>query len=145
MHYYYRFHLQDYDNWLCLQIGVRLFYLRKSDLKENSALYLYMYKNLSKIKEKAIPNKLRIISNILFAASLLSELTAITLISQVTNLSKFPIENMWICFLFTPIPIAPVIFGFMLKSKGYNYKKNIIVGIIMKISLCMRASFAFLF
>lgn len=104
-----------------------------------------MYKNLSKIKEKAIPNKLRIISNILFAASLLSELTAITLISQVTNLSKFPIENMWICFLFTPIPIAPVIFGFMLKSKGYNYKKNIIVGIIMKISLCMRASFAFLF
>lgn len=45
----------------------------------------------------------------------------------------------------TPIPIASIVWGFVLKSKGCKYKKNIIVGIIMTVLLCMYGSFTFIF
>ena len=48
-------------------------------------------------------------------------------------------------FLFLPIPIASIVFGFYLKKKGYKYKKNVIVGVIMAVLLCIYGSFAFVF
>ena len=54
-------------------------------------------------------------------------------------------ENMWVFFLMTPIPLSSIIFGFILKSKGYQYKKNVIVGLIVVILLCVYGSFAFVF
>ncbi|MBQ2875799.1 MAG: hypothetical protein IJE25_02175, partial [Clostridia bacterium] len=54
-------------------------------------------------------------------------------------------ENMWIFFLFLPVPIASIVFGFYLKKKGYKYKKNVIVGIIMAALLCIYGSFTFIF
>ena len=52
---------------------------------------------------------------------------------------------MWIFFLFLPVPIASIVFGFYLKKKGYKYKKNVIVGIIMAALLCIYGSFTFIF
>ena len=54
-------------------------------------------------------------------------------------------ENMWVFFLFLPIPIASIVFGFYLKKKGYKYKKNVIVGFIMAALLCIYGSFTFIF
>ena len=54
-------------------------------------------------------------------------------------------ENMWVFFLFLPVPIASIGFGFYLKKKGYKYKKNVIVGFIMATLLCVYGSFTFIF
>ena len=54
-------------------------------------------------------------------------------------------ENMWVFFLFLPVPIASIVFGFYLKKKGYKYKKNVIVGVIMAALLCIYGSFTFIF
>ena len=37
------------------------------------------------------------------------------------------------------------IYGFVLKAKGCKYKKNVIIGIIMTILLCIYGSFSFIF
>ena len=117
--------------------------IRKSDLKENSAFYSYMYKNPSKTVDEPILNKWRVTSILLFIASLLSILGALALAGTRSN--GLFVENMWAFFLLTPIPIASTIFGFILKSKGYKYKKNIIVGLIMTFLLCIYGSFVFIF
>ena len=137
--------IQQFDKWLFLQFGGQSFIIRKSDLKENSAFYSYMYKNPSKIIEPPVSNKWRTISIILFVASLLSIMGALALVGAVSNANGLFVENMWLFFLLTPIPITSIIFGFVLKSKGYKYKKNIIVGFIMTFFLCIYGSFTFMF
>jgi transcriptional regulator with XRE-family HTH domain len=137
--------IQQFGKWLFLQFGGQSFIVRKSDLKENSAFYSYMYKNPSKIIEPPVSNKWRTISIILFVASLLSIMGALVLVGAVSNANGLFVENMWLFFLLTPIPITSIIFGFILKSKGYKYKKNIIVGFIMTFFLCVYGSFVFIF
>ena len=132
-------------NWLFFQFGGQLFIVRKSDLRENSAFYSYMYQNPSKTIKNSIPNKWRVISVVLFVASLLSILGALALVGTVSSVNHLFVENMWLFFLLTPIPIASTIFGFVLKAKGYRYKKNIIAGIIMTFFLCIYGSFTFMF
>lgn len=132
--------------WLFFQFGGQSFIVRKSELKGNSFFYSYIYKNPAKTIEQTAPGKWRILSIILFVASLLSILGALALsgvISSVNNL--FLVENMWLFFLLTPIPIASAVLGFVLKAKGYKYKKNIILGIIMTVLLCIYGSFTFIF
>ena len=137
--------IQQFGKWLFLQFGGQSFIIQKSDLKENSAFYSYMYKNPSKIIEPPVSNKWRTISIILFVASLLSIMGALALVGAVSNANGLFVENMWLFFLLTPIPITSIIFGFILKSKGYKYKKNIIVGFIMTFFLCVYGSFTFMF
>lgn len=137
--------IQQFGKWLFLQFGGQSFIIRKSDLKENSAFYSYMYKNPSKIIEPPVSNKWRTISITLFVASLLSIMGALALVEAVSNANGLFVENMWLFFLLTPIPITSIIFGFVLKSKGYKYKKNIIVGFIMTFFLCIYGLFTFMF
>lgn len=137
--------INQLSKWLLFKFGGQSFIVRKSDLKENSAFYSFMYQNPAKITETIIPNKWQVISVILFVASLLSILGALTLVSVVSNVNNLFIENMWLFFLMTPIPVTSTIFGFILKAKGYKYKKNIIVGIIMTFFLCIYGSFTFIF
>ena len=137
--------IQQFGKWLFLQFGGQSFIIRKSDLKENSAFYSYMYKNPSKIIEPPVSNKWRTIAIILFVASLLSIMGALALVGAVSNANGLFVENMWLFFLLTPIPITSIIFGFILKSKGYKYKKNIIVGFIMTFFLCIYGLFTFMF
>lgn len=137
--------IQQFGKWLFLQFGGQSFIIRKSDLKENSAFYSYMCKNPSKIIEAPVSNKWRTISITLFVASLLSIMGALALVGAVSNANGLFVENMWLFFLLTPIPITSIIFGFVLKSKGYKYKKNIIVGFIMTFFLCIYGLFTFMF
>ena len=137
--------IQQLGKWLFLQFGGQSFIIRKSDLKENSVFYSYMYKNPAKTVDIPVPNKWRVTSTLLFIASLLSILGALALVGAVSNANGLFVENMWLFFLLTPIPIASIIFGFILKSKGYKYKKNIIVGFIMTFFLCIYGSFTFIF
>lgn len=137
--------IQQFGKWLFLQFGGQLFIIRKSDLKENSAFYSYMYKNPLKITEKNTDNKWKVLSVILFVASLLSIFGALGLIAVVSSKNHLFVENTWLFFLLTPIPIASIVLGFVLKSKNYAYKKNVTVGIIMAALLCIYGSFSFIF
>ncbi len=132
--------IQQFDKWLFLQFGGQAFIFRKEDLKESSTFFSYMHKNPSKIVEKPMHNRWKVLSIILFVASLLSILGALALVGVVSSKNNLFVENTWLFFLFTPIPIASIIFGFVLK-----YKKNIIVGIIMAALLCIYGSFSFIF
>ena len=137
--------IQQMGNWLILQFGGQAFIIRKNALKDNSVFYSYMYQNPSKTTESPVLNKFRIFSILLFGASLLSVLGAIALVGAVSAYNGLFIENMWIFYLLIPIPIASVCFGFVLKSRGYKYKKNIIAGIIITLLLCIYGSFSFIF
>lgn len=137
--------IQILGNWLLLQFGGQVFIIRKSDLKENSSIFSYMYVNPSKTTETSISSKFKIISDILFISSFLSVLGATAFWGYLTNLNQQVTENMWVFFAFSVIPIGSLIYGFFLKSKGYKYKKNIIAGIVMTIFLCIYGSFVFMF
>ena len=137
--------IQQVGKWLFLQFGGQSFIIRKNELKENSAFYSYMYKNPLKITEKNTHNRWKVFSIILFVASLLSIFVALVLVAMVSSKNHLFVENTWLFLLLTPIPIASLILGFILKSKGYKYKKNIIVGIIMTALLCIYGSFSFIF
>jgi len=137
--------IQQFGKWLVLQFNGQSFIIRKSDLKENAAFYSYMYKNPSKTAASPIANKWKTVSVGLFVASIFSILAALALVAAVSNANGLFIENMWLFFLLTPIPIASIVFGFVLKSKGYKYKKNIIAGLVMTYLLCLYGSFAFRF
>ena len=137
--------IQQMDDWLFLQFGGQTFIIRKSELNTNTAFYSYMYQNPTKTIENSVPNKFRMISILLFVASLLSILGAITLVGVVSAYNGLFVENMWIFYLLTPIPIGSIVFGFVLKSKGCKYKKNIITGIIMTLLLCIYGAFSYIF
>lgn len=137
--------IESLAKWLFYQAGGELFALRKNALKENSAFYSYMNQNPSKTVAKAAPSKWEILSTVLFAASLLSIYGALSLLAVVSDANHLFVENTWVFFLLTPIPIASAVVGLVRKSKGYPYKKNLIAGIIVTILLCIYGSFSFLF
>ncbi len=136
--------IQSFDKWFFLQFSGQLFIIRKSELKENSVFYSYMYKNPANSAEDYVSNKWRSASVVLFNASLFSIFAALALVGAISDENNF-FENMWLFFLLTPIPIASIVLGFILKSKGFKYKKNIIVGIIIAALLCIYGSFPFIF
>jgi transcriptional regulator with XRE-family HTH domain len=137
--------IQHVGKYLFFQFDGQSFIIRKSELIENSFFYSFMYRNPAKIIQQAALDKWRVLSIILFVASLFSILGALTLVGVVSSVNHLFVDNMWLFFLLTPIPITSVILGFILKSKGYKYKKNIIAGIIMTLFLCIYGSFTFIF
>lgn len=136
---------QQYGKWLFFQFGGQSFLVRRSDLKENSMFFSHMYRFLPRPVEKPTPNKWRTVSTVLFIASILSLFVGAPLVANVSEWGDAFLENMWLFFLLTPIPISSIIVGFVMKSKGYKYKKNVVVGIIMTVLLCLYGSFTFLF
>lgn len=137
--------IQQFGEWMFFQFGGQSFIVRKSDLKENSAFYSYMYKNPAKATDNLLPNKWGTASTVLFVASIMSLPGALALVETFSHTNGLDIENMWLFFLLTPVSIASIVFGFILKSKGYKYKKNVITGIIITVLLCIYGSFTFIF
>lgn len=135
--------MQHVGRFLCICVSNQLYYLRKSDLAESSFFYFYLYQHPNKARKALNSDKWQIASRILFTASLCTLLVGIPFIATLSSAESY-IPNMWILYLLTPIPIASIVFGGVLKKKEYKYKKNIIVGIIMTILLCIYGSFAFM-
>lgn len=133
------------NDWIIFNSGGLNYIIRKDMLKENSVLYSYMYHNPGKIKNIGSPGRRGVISTVLFLASLLTLFAAIALAGFMTGDDGDLNKNMWVFFCFTPIPISSLIYGFVLKAKGCKYKKNVIIGIIMTIFLCIYGSFSFIF
>lgn len=133
------------DEYLAVVVRGGYYLLRKSELKENSAFYVHMKRYPAKTVEPKPFNIWRMISIVMFVASLLSIFGAMAAVTEMSQRNKMQIENMWIFYLFALIPAASVVVGFILKAKGDKYKKNIIAGIIMTVILCVYGSFSFIF
>lgn len=133
--------MQHIGCFLCICVSNQLYYLRKSDLSENSFFYAYLYQNPNKMRKSPVSDKWKIISNLLFAVTLCTPIAIGPLIGLLGGNFE---RDMWICFLLTPIPIASIVYGCVWKAKGREYKKNFIVGIIVLFLLCAFGSFTFL-
>lgn len=133
--------MQHVGRFLCICVSNQLYYLRKSDLSENSFFYAYLYQNPNKMRKSPVPDKWKTISNLLFAVTLCIPIA----IGPLVGLFGEDFErDMWMLYLLTPIPIASIVYGCVWKAKGRNCKKNIIVGIIVLVLLCIFGSFTFL-
>lgn len=137
--------IQDCGKYLFLIISGHFYILRKTDLSENSVFYSFMKNNPEKTVFNNHSGFLKTLSAILVAASIFSIFAALVLMSNVSNSNHLFVENTWLFFLFVPIPVLSIVFGLILKSKGYKYKKNVIVGIVMTLLLCAYGTFSFAF
>ena len=134
-----------FGNYLVFQIMGQSYIIRRDVLAPDSAFISIYHNAQNKIKAKKPNGKLKILSIILFVLSICTVLGAMICASILSGSNQVMTENMWAFFLFLPIPIVSIIFGFYLKKKGYKYKKNVIVGLIMAIVLCIYGSFTFIF
>ncbi len=132
-------------SWMFLRVSGREFMLRTSELKSDSVLYTFVRKKSSNNLQAVAQGNLRFISITLFVASILSIFVALSVITALDAINHLGLDNMWVFYLFTPITVGSVVFGFVLRSKGYKYKKNVIAGIIMTVLLCIYGSFTFVF
>lgn len=132
-------------DWLVMQFGGLSFLLRKNDLREDSFFLSHTSQPQPKKAQVITPPKWRAASIILFVASLMSIFGALFLVNMVSTLNGLLLENVWLFYTITPIPITSIIFGFVARSKGYSCKKNIIAGFIMTALLCIYGSFVFIF
>ena len=137
--------IQPIGNHFFLLVNNQAFIIRKSDLMENSFFRPYTAPKAKKPTYEKAPTVWRTLSIILFVASILSLWGALVTVGFVSEINHLFVENMWILFLFSPIPLSSVVLGFVLRSKGYKYLKNLIIGIIMLTLLCVYGSFTYIF
>lgn len=136
--------IQSAGRFIFVIFDGQMFVIKKSELKDNSFFYSYMYQYPTKPLQQPFHNKWITLSRVLFVASLLSLFVAMALTAFTANADNMFFKNLWILYLFTPIPFSSIVLGFVLKSKGYKYKKNIVVGIVMTSLLCIYGSFSFM-
>ena len=137
--------IQSFGNYLVFQIAGQSYIIKKDDLISESAFITFCNNTPNKVEAKKPKDKLKIISILLFVLSICTILGASIGVAILSGINQAMTENMWVFFLFLPVPIASIVFGFYLKKKGYKYKKNVIVGIIMSALLCIYGSFTFIF
>lgn len=137
--------IESFGKYMFLYVDGQRYIIKKDSLSKNSQFHSFCHINTEKVEVKNMKDSLKIVSILLFIFSIATIWGALACTAIVTAINFSFSENMWIFFLFTPIPIASLIFGFYLKKKGYKYKKNIVVGIVMTTLLCIYGSFTFIF
>ena len=128
------------DNLVIGALG-RSYIIKKDALAQNSAFFNYFDNSQKKSQAKNPDSALRIVSQLLFFLSIASIIFALMTFGLAAGIDP---TKMWVFFLFLPIPFASIIFGIYLKRKGYRFKKNVIVGIIMAAALIFYGSFSFI-
>lgn len=137
--------VQYIQNYVLMTISGKIFIFRKTELKPDSVLHTLMQRR-AKGKSRPRPTGLwRVISITLFVATLLSLHGGLAITMLLAGNDPIFVYYTYSLYFLLPIPIASVIVGYILKKKGYKYKKNVISGIIMAILLCIYGSFGFLF
>lgn len=137
--------VQAFEKYLIFQIEGQRYIIKKDALSPNSAFLSLCNQNTDSVKTKVPKNILNTISVGLFVLSICTIFGALFCVALLSGINHATTENMWVFFLFLPIPIASIVFGFYLKKKAYSHKKNIVVGFIMAILLCIYGSFSFAF
>ncbi|MBQ8393610.1 MAG: helix-turn-helix transcriptional regulator [Clostridia bacterium] len=137
--------IQSFGNYLVLQIAGQSYIIKKDALIPESTFITFCNNTPNKVEAKKPKDKFKTISILLFVLSICTIFGALMGVAILSGINQAMTENMWIFFLFLPVPIVSIVFGFYLKKKGYKYKKNVIVGVIMAALLCICGSFTFIF
>lgn len=137
--------IQFFDNYLVLQFSGQNYILKKGMLNSDSAFFSFCKNVPGKAKEEKPKDALKTVSVLLLILSLCTIFGALIVTAILTGINQVMTENMWVFYLFLPIPIASIVFGYYLKKKGYKYRKNVIVGFVMATLLCIYGSFTFIF
>ncbi len=122
-----------------------IYFFQKDALYKDSRFFSHLSKNPATKIQRGNIVIWKTVSLILFIASLASIFMGIGTFAVLEEVNHLFTQNMWVMFLYTPIPVASVIFGFIAKAKGYPYKKNVIAGIVMTAVLCLYGCFTFIF
>ena len=130
---------------LILQISGQSYIIQKEALIPDSKFLILCKGVTNKVEMKPSKDALKVISILLLVLSVCTMAGALLSVAVLTESNQVMTENMWLFFLFLPVPIASVVFGLCLKKKGYKYKKNVIVGVVMAVFLCIYGSFSFIF
>ncbi|MBQ6707697.1 MAG: helix-turn-helix transcriptional regulator [Clostridia bacterium] len=131
------------DKWFFMQISGGLYTLKTNALEAGSKFFDSAIKKQPENFKQS--GKVKMVSALLLIITIVSFFAAFITTSSITfNNNLIFTEAMWIMFLFIPIPLASIIFGFVMKAKGYKTKKNIIGGIIILSLLCIYGSFTFI-
>ncbi len=136
--------VQDLGRFFTFVYVNKIYIIKKADLKQDSMLYNFLDKHPTKkvlkggkIKFKSAENeksgikKLRIASWVLLVASIISFLVLQACTTLLYNRNGIYTENLHLCFLFLPIPIATAIIGIILKIKGQKSTVHIVLGFII--------------
>lgn len=137
--------IHSFGNYLVFQISGQGYIIKKNALTPDSAIITACMRSAEKAEVKKPNGALKTISVLLFILSICTIWGALVGVAILSGINHAMTENMWVFFLFTPIPVASVVFGFYLKKKGYKYKKNVIAGFIMAVLLGIYGSFTFIF
>lgn len=134
--------LFDIGEYFLPFVAGQTFILRKADLAKDSAFYRYITCYPTRIRRAN--DKWRLLSGVFTAAAFLSFCGGAALALR-SGTRFIPAQNMRVFLWFLPVPLASVVYGFVLKARGYPYKTNVIVGIIITILLCVYGCFSFIF
>ncbi len=123
----------DIGSYMMLLCGDMHYFVKKDKLQEKSLL-------LSELKSKIVEtyshkDKWYVVALVLFILSVFSFFGPMKIVEAVSENGMAEPKNMWVFFLFMPIPISSIILGLYLGNRGYKTKKNIIAGIIMTVIL----------
>lgn len=135
--------LRNTNDFLLMQWQDEQLIIKKKALKSDSVLYACSGADAPNAAAPA--NKARCLSLLFCLGSIAAFFFAIFLVLGISDPPTKFLQNAWILFLFIPIPIASVVLGFYWKAKKQVYKKNIIIGIVITLLLCIYGSFTFVF
>ena len=138
-------HIWQYDRIIVLQALGRLFFLREEAMQEGTGLHAAHRNMPDTCKEKPKRDYLQKWSIALFVATLLCLHGALLGVALLSGANGMFVENMWTFFVLLPIPVASIVFGILLKKRGYKWKKNVIAGAIIAFFLTIYGSFTFIF
>lgn len=145
--HYYRdiVKIQQCKHFMLLQLKEGIIIFPIDAFYDDSRFHRYAQDNPS--KKAPGPNIVlwRTVSIILLITCFISILLAGFLVPTLGEAGLLIPTDMWIFFLFTPIPVASIVFGFIAKTKGYRSPKNIIAGFIIAAVLCGFGCFTFIF
>ena len=82
---------------------------------------------------------------LLLVASILSLYGGLVCAILVSGGRGDPTRNMWILYLFMPVPIASIVMSVFFRKREFQYRANLIVGIIIAALLFIYGSFSILF
>lgn len=130
------FGVKDLGEYIVFSYEGQWFIIRKSQLSDTSILNrIFLFSQVGSSDNSGTKHK--IVSILFVIISIVSFFVGLVLciINALSN-SEFN-DNMWMMLLFLPVPISSFVYGLFLKAKGYKYKKNIVVGLIVSFLIIM--------
>jgi len=120
--------IEDTGKLLIVNFDVRCIPMRKESLKSDSVFYSLQEESAEKKRLKPPVKKWKVISDLLVAFSALSIFIAFFFYLICFD---HDLKYLWFFSIFFVIPLSSLVYAFVLRKKGFKYKKNVIVFVIM--------------